>query len=401
MKHFKYILFTLTLLVNTFYSKAQWPPTDPAYSMTFGDDFTDTTGYNGKIVNYSKWVTHRPWNNDATTKMVIYKDVNPHDTVVYDVAGYNFNQYDTNNVHVITSGVGICRLIARKEIFITTYWDWNTPPYYFQDTFKYSNGSLASTKKFRFGYFEIKFRLPSNISTPNIDNNYLPTCWLFTGGATLTPSHSEIDIYEIDGRTNDFTNSVYFQHDTSYYKFGDHAANIATVSSGVWHTASVDWTKEHIDFYYDGNFIRRETAHADSLDAMSALIEAYVPNEWSRRNVDPVNTAFPYVYEIDYYKVYQINEDCSNSKTYTNATAATFESKLYKDLTLNTNCYFNNGTVSALGNDFVLLDEGTTIDNNMTMYIDVKPCNGNVLAPAITQMPTPGTDIFQQSRVKQ
>lgn len=412
----------MIIVVNTFYSKAQWPPSDPAYNIVFGDEFNDTTGYNGKNIDNSKWIPFRPWNNDSTKKMVIYDRPNPtpDDTVIYDLAGYNFNDTDTSNVHVIN---GVCRLIARRGPFSSNYWTYPYPCtssacagyYCFNSskpdssacfkpvpaTFKYSNGSLASKSKFRFGYFEIKFRLPSNISTPNINNNYLPTCWLFANGSHQNPPiHSEIDIYEIDGKDNRFTNTVWYKYDNNFNKFGDHAPNVATVSKGVWHTAAIDWTTKYVDFYYDGNFVRRVSSYADSLDAMGVLIEAYIPNEWSEVNVDSVNTPFPYVYEIDYFRVYQINEACSTSQTYNNATVATFQSKLYKDLTLNTNCYFNNGTLSALGNDFVLIDQGTTVDNNMTMYFDVKPCNMNVIAPALTQMPTPNSEIFQQRRIR-
>jgi len=90
--------------------------------------------------------------------------------------------------------------------------------------------------------------------------------------------------------------------------------------------------------------------------------------------IDSVNTPYPFNMEMDYVKVYQPKMACDTSKLYTNATISSFNSKLYKDLTLNTNCYFNNGKVSALGTDFVLMEAGTTIDSNMEMLIDIQPC---------------------------
>lgn len=401
VKFDKRLIILLIMITSFKYTWAQLPPTDPAYQVVFGDDFNDTTGYNGRNIDPSKWIGSRPWNNGSTTKTVNYGP--PVGSVTYDVAGYNFNFTDTSNIHVVPDGIGVCRLIARKGNLNSYIWDFSQPNPYIPAVFKYSNGALSSRKKIRFGYFEIRFRLPSNVPTPNLDNNYLPTCWLFNGSDSLNPPvHSEIDIYEIDGRTNRLTNSVYFKHfATTPNLYKDHEPNVAIVTSGVWHTASVDWTKEHIDFYYDGNFVRREANnHADSLVAMQTLIEAYVPNEWTQRNVDSVNTIFPYVYEIDYYKVWQLKEACDTSKTYTNATAASFDSKLYKDLTFTGNCNFSNGNVSALGVDFVLLDAGTTIGANMEMIIDIKPCNNNIVAPALIQIPEPTNDAFKQSRHK-
>ena len=44
---------------------------------------------------------------------------------------------------------------------------------------------------------------------------------------------------------------------------------------------------------------------------------------------------------------------------------------------------------------------GTTIDSNMEMYIDVKPCNNNVIAPANNIIPPPNDETFRLSRYKQ
>jgi beta-glucanase (GH16 family) len=395
----KLILFLSILSACSTSCFGQLPSADPSYQVVFGDDFNDTTGYMGCNIDTSKWITRTPWNLGSTQNTVIYSWVPTHDTVTYDVAGYNFDLRDTSNVHVVPSS-GVCRLTARRGPFVSYTWSYPNGGFLATlDTFKYSNGSLTARRKFRFGYFEIRFRLPSNIP-PSLDNNYLPTCWLFDAHDSLNPPvHSEIDIYEIDGRDNNFTNSIYFTNELPN-EHKDHVEHIATVTGGVWHTAAVDWTREHIDFYYDGTFIRRDIGYADSLAPMQAFIEAYVPNLWSMRNVNS-NTVFPYVYEIDYYKVYQRKEVCDTSKVYANATAISFNSKLYKDLTLKTNCSFNNGTATAIATDWVLIDAGTTIDSNMNMYVDVVPCNNPTITSALSIIPSPVESTFRKSRTKQ
>ena len=116
MKNFKYILFALVLKANIFNCKAQLPPSDPAYAITFGDDFNDTTGYFGNNIDTSKWLRSPPWNIGFTKVTIPYKDaanITKYDTL--EVPGYDlFYPKDTSNIHVIPGPPGVCRLITRK-----------------------------------------------------------------------------------------------------------------------------------------------------------------------------------------------------------------------------------------------------------------------------------------------
>lgn len=319
-------------------------------------------------------MTHPGWNIDSN-----YTYLGSPVNAYVPVPGYNlYYPYDTMNVHVVPNSPGICRLNARKGNYLTDYWSKTQGAV--QTIFQYSNGSLSTYESFRFGYYEIKFRLPSNVTVPGNYNAYQPTFWLYNKDTTINVRHSEIDIFEISEKDGDFTNGGYFRSAASNSLNSWHLDNVDTVTNGVWHTAAVNWTNKKIDYYYDGELKRTETTYADSLMDMRIFIEANVPLYLNVNvPIDPVNTVFPFTYEIDYVRIYQPTKACDTSKVYLNTTLAGFTSKLYKDLTLGGSggsAYFNGGIASALGNDFVLLSEGTEVSNTMEMYFDVLPCSG-------------------------
>jgi hypothetical protein len=447
MKHFKYILFTMVFFVSTYYSKSQWPPTDPAYTITFGDEFNDTTGYMGNNVDPNKWVPWSPWNNGSTKTHL----TNPYDNAksdTLDLAGYNFNTYDTSNVHVIPGSPGVCRLIARKGAFNSNYWTFPSCPSStctsanapcvgsacfvpVSATYKYSNGSLHSKRLLRYGYYEIKFRLPA-LSGPDTAHNFKPTCWLFNSEYPRSPvkaGHNEIDIFEIGMSESgyDFTNSLYYsykykQNDTLDIKIHNHHIPNVNMSSNVWHTASVFWDKDSITFYFDGvitntplknlqSINQNYQWHGDSLWPMSVFIEAYIPNDFTYygahqprpQRADTSQTPFPFVYEIDYYNVWQLKTACDTNKTYLTTNLTSFNSKLYKSLTLGGSGgnvdFTGSGKASALGVDYVLLDEGTAIGNTVEFYAQMLKCPDNVsIYSSKTAAPPPVNSAYRREQ---
>jgi hypothetical protein len=123
--------------------------------------------------------------------------------------------------------------------------------------------------------------------------------------------------------------------------------------------------------------MRRTTKDTNQyLIEMPMIIENYISGPNFCINVDN-STNFPITYEIDYVKVYQPKMACDTNKTYCNVSASTFNSKLYKTLTIGgSGCTatFNNGTATAEATDYVLLDDGFEVGTNMTMLINVEEC---------------------------
>ena len=95
-------------------------------------------------------------------------------------------------------------------------------------------------------------------------------------------------------------------------------------------------------------------------------------------NFDSVNTNFPFIFEIDYIRVYQLNLKCDSDTVFCNTNATTFESGLYKSLAIGgsgcVDSFSAGANITGLGVDYVLLDEGFMIDATSTAYFNVLDC---------------------------
>ena len=396
----------LVALLNIKYSSAQtYPPSDTAYSLVFEDNFSDS-------IDGTKWKQLWSWNiadsvvdscNSTTVKrdqayLRWYLDTTAATHYIYP--------HDTNNTKV--SG-GTLKLITKKESFPGSCWNWpkctlpsgpnpqcnvvgspcavnSNPPY---DTtcwnirdkrFKYTSGMLLSKNQFKYGYFEIKFKLPGAAPT---GKNWKcgPNFWLYQGNNADVP-YCEIDIFEINGYDNTYTSNIHYRHapktsgDISQYH------SPGTVSANTWHTAGLLWTSDAIKYYLDGNWIyemTKDSVHIDSLAPMQIVVDLFSPVRNFCKYFD-ANSYFPYTYEVDYVKVWQLNYGCSqNNKTFCSDFAPNNYGRIYKSVTLDggscVDAITNKPYTDALGTNYVTLDQGFSIDNNSTMLINTEGCS--------------------------
>ncbi|HRG01225.1 MAG TPA: glycoside hydrolase family 16 protein [Bacteroidia bacterium] len=384
----KFIL-QITIMFTCFtYSYAQAPIGDSLYQAIFIDEF------NGPI-DSGRWYSHYPWspgnfcNADTTTGWC---------GTLLDLASMDENVLDTSNRTI--SG-GTCKLIAKKENHLSKQWVYHPFPSAACDSlgitwanggggncledrwipYHYSNAMLFSRDSYKYGYFEIKFRLPG--WTANYNNAVAPAFWMYDNYGSAMP-WSEIDIYEINGRNGRFTNNIHLDpvKDTPVDISSDDPMPPGTepiIDLGQWHTAAMNWTPQYIDFYLDGTFLRRSTNDTNQyLIPMPMIIENSVAcGNFCDNNIDSVLTPFPQTYEIDYVKVYQVKQACDTVKAYLNTTQNSFKSKIYKSLTIGGTggtATFNNASATAAGVDFVLLNEGFEAGANMEMTIKTENC---------------------------
>ncbi len=393
------VVFTLleTMKTNTVF--AQLPNVDPLYDSVFYENF------NGSLVDNSKWVGRYPWGsftNTNTTTGTNFCTTTPN----MDLPGLRMDVTDTNNYRV---GSGTCKITAKKENFNGEVWlyaqncnsaacngftclDPANPTTSFcwkQDfiPFKYSNGMLASIKKFKYGYFEIRFKVNGLLALSggpppfNNYNGYAPSFWMFNTTPQLP--WSEIDVYEIDAQTGKFTNNIHVHADPANTSNG--ASNDAIpigyepyIDVSQWHKASVHWTPSYIDFYLDDSFMRRSIQDTSQYLIPMPMI---IGNDPAPLNfclpIDPANTPFPVKYELDYVRVFQPKLACDTNKVYLNTTQNTFKSKIYKSLIVGGtggSATFNNGKATATATDFVQLEAGFEAGTNLVMTIDVQVC---------------------------
>ena len=241
--------------------------------------------------------------------------------------------------------------------------------------------------------------------TPNPTNGktfkgYSPTFWLYDEDLAVGNAGSEIDIFEINayksatGQSNIYTNNVHYQrvNGAPYY----HMYEYDTITSDVWHTSGVNWTANNIEFYYDGVKINEYPNHPDSLIAMPIFVVLGAPAGNFCENIDTVNsngTYFPYKWQIDYVKVWQLKTECDTARSYCNFNPTNYNSKLYKSVTLGgSNCnasIINQPNFNCIATDYILLNEGFSIDNQSNAFFNVTPCQLPTHAKAQIKQGTP------------
>jgi hypothetical protein len=417
----KKTLIAILMIVNSMSRiSAQQITLDNAFQLSFVDSFNNGTNY----LNTTNWSQKFGWNVADSVHWV-------HDTVAIGYRKWyvpitpapvipSLTPYDTTNFK--TSG-GILSLWQRKENYSGNCWTWpqcdilgptpqcnasacqvqTTAPF---DTFcwhgqykqfQYTAGMLLGHHRFKFGYFELRFKLPPAVTAPD-KYSAGPNFWLAYSDSII--NWSEIDIFEINGRNNLYTSNIHYRHapqtseaDHKYINYV-HPSNI---SANTWHTAGCLWTGNAITFFLDGAEtykLNNPLIKPDSLNLMPMIIDINAPVEHLGEVFDPVYSK-DYQYQIDYVKVWQLQEECDTIKTYCSTfNPATYISKLYKSISIGgsgcSDAITNTANLGLYATDFVLLDDGFSIDANSTISIDIQRCDGGMIyAPSSTPQPPP------------
>lgn len=398
-------------------AKAQLPSTDPAYYLAFVDSFP-TIVPNSVKIDTSKWDQMWPWNQ--ADSVVPNCDTSIHTDVAYKkwyepTHGDNHLYIDTTNFQVKGDTLN---LWSRKETYSGSCW---TFPHcggptvcnggYCNPTdslclhtqnrqFAYTNALLISKYRFRYGYFEMKFKLPA--AAPS-GKKYScgPTFWLYAdyNDSTHNINYSEIDIFEIWAYNNLYTSNVHYEHSphTQFNQLINQGHTLgSTISPGV-HTAGCLWTSHEITYYLDNQpiySVTKDSIKIDSLLPMPIIIENNSP---AMNFCDSFvsTSAFPYDYQIKYVKVWQLKPRCSNPSidtTLTSYSASTYKNALYHSITMTptTTMTINNTNYQSFwGSDHILLNSGVTVNGSANTFFDVTDCNSSVQYFNLAPQPMP------------
>jgi hypothetical protein len=269
--------------------------------------------------------------------------------------------------------------------------------------FKFSGAMMLGKNKFKYGYFEIRYKL---IDLAKSDfNAYGPNFWMYASDTIA--KYSEIDIFEQRGtdwhmemnfhfRKEDPQNDTVWADTVAWHGLGDtitlttpYAKQIEKsleYNGGIWHTVGCEWTPDHIDTYYDSDdTIRRFSVSklpVDRLTAMALVVDLYMPAAQYCIPFDSVKTVRPFHYDIDYVRVYQINQDDSCNSTSGNFPSFTtngYNSILYRDLTIGGggSATLNSGSFHLAGQDYVLLQSGFEVSGTADVIISTTPCQAD------------------------
>ena len=335
------IVITMLFCLGFFRGFAQLPPSNPSYHLVFNDEFDKT--YPPEQVDPKKWSRSFPWSLSSNkTENVAW--CYPGDTTprYWDRAYAVKDLKDTTTIKVSN---GTLKIMTNKADYQGQVSNWpecdpNKPGYALNgkkcndscrvrghqkgarcltiDTlpFKYTTGMLFSKQKFFRGYFEIRFKLPPAPEPPYSHQGFGPNFWLWGSNPPVNWT-SEIDIFEIfafnplKGDTNYYTSSVHYSDQDIAMKPSIFIENIGNKlkNNSEWHTAAAWWTDKFVKYYLDDSLFYTvqdiKRISVEKLVQMNMIIDVNAPKNGRCNNFDTIYTQFPYVYEIDYVRVYQ------------------------------------------------------------------------------------------------
>ena len=302
----RYMLLLLLFLWHGLDSFSQ--PRLKNYRLVLNQEFNELPS--SKVIDETVWQRTPDWNQGTNTTGSMSWCIKTEDTL-WDKAYLIRNNSDTSTIRVSN---GTCKLLTDSADYYGEIWNW--PQGIFTvDTlmYNYRTGALYSKQQFKYGYFEIKFRLPAPPEPPLSHQGFGPNFWLFGSDKPNNVWWSEIDIFEINAYSpkdgsNVYTSNIHYsEKDTGWHP--THYNMLGNISSSDWHIASCIWTNRFIKIYLNGKLInkvrRTRTFPVDKMAPMNLIVDINSPASNFCTNFDPQTTAFPYVYEIDYIKVYQ------------------------------------------------------------------------------------------------
>lgn len=288
----------------------QTPLSDPTWTLYFEDNF------NSAPVNTNKWAYNPPWGN-CTDEAHRTNNGSNHDF----------------------STPGSIMLLSKQQNSVCTVWDGST------HSKPYTTGGLFSLETFKYGYFEIRCKIPQLNNSIYTTKGFGPNFWLWPMAPDAydnTPvTWSEIDIFEIDGDGNKVTNNIHFistylpdgwvlrDPDLNNWDEDDFFANFNT-----FRKLACEWTPNYIAFYYDDKVVQTSyTEYADDLLPMNIFIDINTPASNFGKTFEP-NSLFPYPYEVDYVRVYKLQMDCTTDIAQSAFSYLTFDNKVKRNITV-------------------------------------------------------------------
>ncbi|MBC7861819.1 MAG: family 16 glycosylhydrolase, partial [Bacteroidia bacterium] len=212
-------------------------------------NYYDGDEFNKEKLDETKWITSQPWGRPVHSQEIIYVK----DNVVFE------------------NGIAQFQIRKENKLFELYPWEFDTASLRKDKiplvdgnkiNFKYSGGLLWSKKKYKYGYFEIKFKASEG-------QGIWPAFWLY--GAN---PNNEIDFYELKGEKEKTLHvdihcpdgcSNYIDTWYGYRKSWGHWVEISKRLSEEYNVVSGEWTADYIKWYFNG-MLMAYSNHSYDLD---------------------------------------------------------------------------------------------------------------------------------------
>jgi hypothetical protein len=290
---------------------------------------------------------------------------------------------------------------------------------------KYYGALLTSKSRFKYGYFEARFKV--NRAKGNANQGIGQCFWLFPFGtlpAPRTSNYSEIDISEIDAVTGESTSNIHYReiNNNDNNKVRDAIESPENSSNGtilpgtklinqeIWNSYACEWTPEEVNIYINGQLVAHyegavlqndertsiRTYHKPSyLDEMNIVLDIEGTDSDHEgghkrfgRYLDPnINSPnLPFEFDIDYVKVYKLkNTGCEQAIITQNSyNFSNYQHGLKKSIRFglencsNCSAVVNQQNISLRAADGISLEDGfeVTANSNTEFFATVNgDCN--------------------------
>jgi beta-glucanase (GH16 family) len=218
---------------------------------------------------------------------------------------FNYNQVYLNSNVLIENGY--LNLIGTKELFSgkgVTYLDsldilHDEKPNF--RNFDYRSGMVFLNKKYKYGKFEIRCKIPKG-------KGLWPAFWLYG------PCGEEIDIFEFDcefpKRVHTARHKMFFCSETKNYHFPE-KFEFEKDFSNSFHIFSLEWNKSRIAWFIDEELIREEILFNDVVyqnsfpdSSLNLIINLAITGSFVKSEPE-LKTGDSATFQIDYLKIYK------------------------------------------------------------------------------------------------
>lgn len=249
------------------------------WNYAFGDEF------NEPVLDESKWMTCLPWGCAQMSADNVFRREN-----------------------VELSGTSL-RLLSKKEKFMYKLYDWEIDSVYLKKVkkpvtnpyeFNHTGGEVASIRKFKYGYFEIRFKSPG-------EYGIWPAFWLFGG-----EPNEEIDFFELKGERDDEIHvDAHCPDGCNNFRYGflklknNWGGWIKTDAKlkDNWNIVSGEWQQDHIKWFLNGEpiaYFKKEY----KTEQLLILGTGPAQTGYSFSPGPNATTQWPNVFEVDYVRVW-------------------------------------------------------------------------------------------------
>ncbi len=251
-------------------------------------NYYDGEEFNNGKLNEEKWLTNLPWSRPVFTQDIIFLKENV--------------RFKDGYLQLYIEKADSLFKIESHELD-TVYLKKNNMPIINKNMvrIKYSGALLWSKKKYKYGYFEIKFKAPEG-------QGLWPAFWLY--GAN---PNNEIDFYELKGEKEKALHlnahcpdgcSNYKEGWFGYRKSWGHWVETTEKLKDSYNVVAGEWTPEYVKWYLNGVLIGyfKHTYEVDMwLSAGTGLAKDGGPFKPGPNEKTP----FPNFYNIDYIRIYK------------------------------------------------------------------------------------------------